>query len=961
MATDADHRTTVPGTGFPFVGRRRELERVLDGLRQHPAVLLVEGEAGVGKTRLVQEAVDVLSDEGLPVLVGLCHPLREPIPFGPVVDALRKAGPWLPPVADIPPTVGALAPLLPDLADRLPPEPPPLEGEHADRYRRVQGVRSLLETIGPAVLLIEDLHWVDDTTREMLLLLARDLPADLSLLLTYRAEDLPPGGHVLGSPYRRPPGTHGTTIHLGALSEADVGALAAAALGPEAGPRLSHLLFHRSEGLPLIAEEDLITLSERARTGDRPDAERIAADLERAAVPAGLREAVSERVANLSPAGRAVAEAAAVLAVPSTEALLIGVADLPADLGRRGLTEALSAYALQEAPPAQYAVRHILAQQALYERIPGPERQRLHRRAAEALRAQQPQPLMQIAHHTLALGDREGWLSCAEAAADQAIEVGDAGTATRVLHDILAQPHLAGDLRSRAALALARIAVQGVDTVSSRRALGQILADPQLPVADRGEIRLALGMLMVGQAGDAAGFGEIERAADELADRPGRAVRAMAAISINERNGAWERAGPWLDRADEVLRQHPDEPGRAAVRAARLTLLARAGDPSLWDRLAELPRQAGDLEILKHTTRALYNVGDLAIELGHDRRGAQLLAESLELGKRAGHPYLDFYVRIDMLRLDVLAGRWEDTEQRFAALGAEIPDLAMESDEEALTAGMLAVARGHHSRALTHFSRAARAGEREGQVTILLRAAAGQAAVRLAQHRPRDAWAAAAAAVHELRSAGAWARATGLVPVAVEAAVACGERSAAAVLADDVAAEVAHRDAPAAAAELHLVRGLLLRERDAPAAAESFEAARAAWQDIGRPYECARAAERLAGVLAASDPAGAAAHLDRCLEEYTRLGATSDASRCRHALRGTGWSPPSSRGRRGYGEQLSPREREVADLLSQGLTNQAIAEALFLSPRTVEHHVSRVLAKLGVSRGSVPAALGRRT
>jgi hypothetical protein len=87
---------TARGEGFAFVGRGQELDLLLAALQHPPAVVLVEGEAGIGKSRLVHEAASVLTAANGRVLTGLCHPLREPFPFGPVVDALRKAGPWLP-------------------------------------------------------------------------------------------------------------------------------------------------------------------------------------------------------------------------------------------------------------------------------------------------------------------------------------------------------------------------------------------------------------------------------------------------------------------------------------------------------------------------------------------------------------------------------------------------------------------------------------------------------------------------------------------------------------------------------------------------------------------------------------------------------------------------------------------------------------------------------------------------
>ncbi|MEV6009688.1 AAA family ATPase [Streptomyces sp. NPDC051976] len=948
-------QAAATGAGFSFVGRRRELARVLDAVRHQPAVVLIEGEAGIGKTRLLQEAASALAADDWPVLQGLCHPLREPVPFGPVVDALRGAEAWLPPVARLPRAVGALAPLLPDLADRLPPPLPHTEDGPAERELRVAAIRSLLAAVGPSVLIIDDLHWVDVATRELLLLLARDLPPTLSLVLSYRAEDVPQGSHVLGPAYRRPPRTSGATIHLRPLLEQDVADLAEAALGQDSSPSLVRVLFRRSEGLPLVAEEDLLTLAERH--GERPGADTLASDLEQAAVPTALRETVSERLSGLSPDGAAIVDAAAVLAGPAAESVLAAVADLDAEQSSRGLTEALQTVSLRETAPDQYAFRHVLAQQVAYERIPGPRRRRLHRRAIDALTERTPPPRVHIAHHLLALGDREEWLKAAEAAAKEAIAVDDPGTAVTLLHQILDQDHLPGDLRSRAALALGKISLDFADAAASTRVLGRILTDPRLPVADRGEIRLGLGLLLVTQAYDRAGFREIERAVDELATRPSRAVRAMVALAIDEKGEGWE----WLERAERTVADGGcGEAGVAAVRTARLTLLAREGNPEVWTLLDDLPRHSEDLEVLRHSMRALYNVGDLAIELGHDRKAAELLTEAMDVSRRARATKTEGYVLINRLRLASLAGDWNGLEARFGDIGREFPDLEMGEEEQHMALGWLDTARGQWARALEHFGTVAAVRETGFTVTPSLRAAAAIVSLQLAQGDPAPAWATAAPAVAELRRARAWARATGLVPAAVEAALAAGDRDAARRLADDAEQGLRGCDSPAAAAELRLARGLLDRDTDSAAAAAHFEAAQRMWADIGRPYNTALANERLGHALAADDdPAKAAAHLARSVEIFTRLGATSDRARCEHALRDLGLARPSSRGRRGYGQDLSPRERQVAELLAQDLSNQDIAQALFLSPRTIEHHVARVLGKLGVTRGEVRTALER--
>ena len=250
--------------------------------------------------------------------------------------------------------------------------------------------------------------------------------------------------------------------------------------------------------------------------------------------------------------------------------------------------------------------------------------------------------------------------------------------------------------------------------------------------------------------------------------------------------------------------------------------------------------------------------------------------------------------------------------------------------EQAMLLGLLAAARGQRSRAREQFNAAAayggagvpgdgRAGGR-GRLT----------AVRLDQGASQDAWATAEPAVAMLRRAGAWARGTGLLPVAVEAALACGHRQQAERLADDAEHGLRGRDAPGGERPNCGWRaaGLLLQDAE-PAGPPCGvrRRARGAWQDIGRPYDTARAAELARTGAGRHRPAGRGRAARRGGRRLHRLGAAADAARCRQTLQELGLTQPAPRGRRGYGDELSPRERQVAELVARGATNQDIADA----------------------------------
>ncbi|MFC8721607.1 LuxR C-terminal-related transcriptional regulator, partial [Kitasatospora sp. NPDC057198] len=527
-----------------------------------------------------------------------------------------------------------------------------------------------------------------------------------------------------------------------------------------------------------------------------------------------------------------------------------------------------------------------------------------------------------------------------------------------LLRELLAEADLTPERRGRAARAHSGLAANAAYDAPSTEVLADIIADPRLPIADRGEVRLTLGLRVAVQGGDRDGFALIEQAADELiAERPARAARALVALAMNERDGegaaAWER----MAKAAAALENEPDEEVAAAHRATRLTFQAREGDPGLWPELDRLPRDASSPELVRQTTRALFNVGDIAMETGHDQRAGRLLTESRALARQAAVSYLECYSRIALLRLDGLAGRWQGLEERFEALGTEYPDVAMARVERAMLFGRMAASRGRLAVARAEFESAARYGERESQVTTAIRAAAGLGAVELVERGAEAAAVVLGPAVAILRQAGAWARGGELLPIGVEVARGTGDEGAARHLTEEAAEALDGVDAPAAHAGLHQARGVLLEGTDPGGAIESFRRARDAWRDIGRPYEVAKSEERLARVLADRDPQTAAERLAAAEATYNTLGAASDAARCQHVRRDLGLGRMASPGRRGYGEALSPRERQVAELVGQGVSNQDIAQVLFLSPRTVEHHVASVLRKLGVGRKDVAEAL----
>lgn len=930
----------------PFVGRADELLALRVAVDQTPAVALVEGDPGIGKSRLVTEALSAPQFAERLVLQGACQPLREPFPFGPVVDLLRVAGDRLP--HDLSPVCGALHPYLPELADQL---PPPLTDQPDSRvatHRTFRAVRALLEALGPTVLVIEDVHWADDGTRDLISFLVSDPPAGLALVLTYRrmGTALP-----LGSAYRPPPHVASVRLELQPLGVEDVRAACEDLAILPTDDAFADELHRQTAGIPLVLEEVLRTM---------PAGVTGRSSLASLEVPTALCEVILEQVDGLSAFGAAATYAAAILPMPSTTDLisqimteaceLVGLEayDLDPDAAVR---EALAAKMLHEHGPDCYGFRHPLAQQAVYDTLPGPDRQRLHRRALTVLQESPGASLRHLAYHARRAGMTRDWLVYAEEAALSARDRGDIALSVELLEELLRSEDLSEEHRARIALDLSRSAVIGTTHERLIQLLRSVLADGTLAPAVRGEIRLNVGLLLNNQQGRFdEGRADTVRAVHELSGAPAMAARGLAALAMpGWSDESCDEHIRWIERAEALLDDVDDPAVRTAVMGNRLALEVTAGYADCWTAASTFVAQGQDRHDPIQVARTCCNIADGAAFNGHDERAAHFLREGRQLADRHGVDYFQHLATTTELRLDLYAGRWDDLAERAQSAREPLPDSSGVAAESRLVLAELSVAHGDLDQAMAEVDAAGLHDPRNTPAPVLAALSAVAIRVHLASSRPSEAAGEANAALARLRRKRIWTWSGDLAPLAMAAYLRVGDVAAAQRLVRDFGVAIVDRDAPLAATALGLCTAMLDAHRGRRAsAASAFRTAHARCLDIGRPYLATRALE---GALMADLRAGAGSaesELIDLADTYLELGAVWDAARCRAVLRRLDVSSPSKRGRRGYGDELSPREREVGRLVMRRQTNRQIADALYLSPRTVEQHVAKLMRKQGV-------------
>jgi DNA-binding CsgD family transcriptional regulator len=969
-----------------FVGRTHELAQlsaVVDlAVSGTPGVAVVSGDAGVGKTRLLEELASRSRAAGHTVLLGACVQFGDfALPYVPIVDALHalEASPdgarLLRAEAARRPVLTRLLPHLIEAGDVVRPGHELAEGlAQVQLFEALHGIVVALAETAPVLFVIEDLHWADRSTRDLIAFLARTLRSGrVALIVSYRSEDVNrrhPLRPLLAELARR---ADVERIDVSGFSHAEVAELLHNTIDGPIEPQLLERVFARSEGNAFFAEELL-------RASARPHQN---------ALPEALVDVLLTRVEALHEDSRRTLRLAAVAGRRSTHDLLVEAADADPDQTEDALRDAVEAGLLVNIDDA-YAFRHALLQEAVYgDLLPG-ERIRLHARFAELLEqrhaaegAASEVSMAELAHHRLASHDFPRAFVALVAAADEAEEVAAPAEALRHLEQalgIIGEVDATADrfgLLVRATEAAAASGESGRAVTHAAAAV--IAADANGDLHQRAERRerLARAQLEVDQPAAATAAQAVEMlkgtAPSKVRARSlatyGRTLLStdpvLAETLLSESIEVAEAVGADAIAADAlVTRALMVTRGLIPGDAAELLALAVERASAAPDGLAT------ELRTRRFQSVQLLENGRIADALTVARQGVQL-------SERAGLSWSSYGLDLQLIRGWALSanGEWDDVlraslhaayaptspgrvlaTQALAVLVArgdptaddllrqlrgtgdvwgelqldmcEVDLLLQRDDPEAA----LAIVEGALSARGEHY-----AGETEG---VLLSARAAMASAALAIR---------ARAAGDLRKAAALAEtAAAHVELAQTHAAACRPSRPPAVW-----MWVLWTIAEAA------------RATGSPATPE-WAAVVAEADRAGRVENAAAARLRLAESALDSGDRGAetVAVLRAALATAQRLGAeplilrAHDLARRARLEAELGLPPALASATKNLA--LTAREAEVLRLLTDGLTNRQIGRALFISDKTASVHVSNILGKLGATTRTEAAALARQ-
>ncbi len=944
-----------------LIGRESELallERALDGLGSAPApVFQVVGEPGIGKSRLMAEAAALARGRGHHVFSGRAAEFEAGVPFGVFIDALD---PYL---GAINPGLlrglgeeqrGELAALFPALADLAEPRPLALQPE---RYRSHHAVRAMLELLArrrPSLLVLDDMHWADQASLELVAHLLRRRPdAPALMLLAFRPPQAP----------ERLRAALGRAEREGACERLDLAPLdraeAEELLDPALEPSLRARLYRDSGGNPFYLEQ-------LARAAGRGDLAPAADSSPRHGVPRAVTESIADEVSGLAERSRLVLRGAAVAGDPFEPELAAAAADVPEPQALEALDELLALDLVHSGPsPLDFRFRHPIVRSAVYESAGRAWCRAAHARAAAALTAAEA-PAAAVAHHvehSAHAGDEEAIRLLTEAGHATAPRA--PATAARWFDAALRLlPDGEGVEQRRLELLvpLARALGSSGQLEASRETLQQVLELlPAEAGAVRGQVIAFMSLIdhLLGRHGEARDT--LMRALDGLPDPGSRDAAALQAELAADCFflGEWEGMNEWARRARDLARE-ADDPLTHAAAAALLGLscyeLARPVEAR--EHVAEAVGIVDGLsdDQLMLRVDACHWLGWCEHLIDHYEDAIRHLERGIAISRKTGQGHVLAPMTIGLVIANTWQGRLGEAARRTEQ-AIEIAHLAGSDQLMAWAETMhcwVAGRRGELTDAIAAGREAVRIGESvaKGPYTVVASCWLGDALVE--SGAPAEGHAAVLAAVEgpELPEVEPAFRSC-IYEVLSRAELAQGKLEDARTWARR--AQVAVEGLGLPGRESFALRALaqvaLAEGRAQEAAALGLEAA----EKAGAAYriESARARVVAGRALAAGgDREGALAELERASAQLAECGALRYRDQAVRELRRLG-KPVGRGGRRGRGERgleaLSGREREVADLAAERLTNREIAERLVLSEKTVERHMSRIFQKLGVS------------
>jgi DNA-binding CsgD family transcriptional regulator/tetratricopeptide (TPR) repeat protein len=961
-----------------LVGRVHEVQRAREVLRtvvggraeRSPRVILISGEAGIGKTRLLEDLLTQARGFGAVVASGGCVEHGGEIrPLGAVRDLvgqlLATAGDgWIDRAPD-------LARMLAGGAGDRP------AGPGADPGHLHHQVRMLLAGIAasvPLVLAVEDLHWADEATRRLVADLARSSELDrVALVATYRSDELHRRHPLLPLLADLEHAARPERIELAPLADEDIIDLAGAILGGPLGAEAGKALARRSGGNPFYAEE------------------LLAADAVGARLPTGVRHVILARSQGLSSDAIRCLEAAAALAAPVGSDLLRATAALDAERFRAAIDSVCRERFLVEGADG-FRFRHDLVREVvLGELLPG-ERTALFARAADALERHRPERIGEIARLRFLAVQLEEALAAAVRAAASAESIGAPaeanehyGRALDLWNRVDDPARCAGTSRVTLLRRASRAADQARDfdfaVDLGRRAVAEATG-----TAEEGP---ALNEL-AGYLWNAGAPGReevIERAAAVMPREPSadRARLEMKLAGQFTARGEHDAADAALERAAAMAAQLGERGIEAEARAHIGYHRAELGDEAVLRQIYDALRLAMSVDDGRATCRIFVNLSNLLVFLGRFEDAADLYDAGVAAAERHGLlPTIGLLFQGNVIEALEALGRWHEAGRIVEGIERRHTPESLHRWASALSGwSQILVNRGRYEVAAATYGRGWElhgTGYYSGEIGQLGTGVIELAAAGVIDPVPLatvDTWMRElppGEATFGARMVAAAARHLVPPPTATDHQDAAGTVQAWIDRLQDVA-DRQYVTVPRlldawldqARIELAESRGLL----DPP----RWAALSATWAAEGCPYFAAVAQYRHAAALlraggarSAADRLAATDLLAAAHRTAAELGAEplmrdiADVARRAHLRtdlarhprpdEATPAEPPP------FG--LTRREVEVLHLVTEGRSNGEIGTALYISTKTASVHVSNILRKLGAANRIEAAAIARR-